>query len=133
MFILTCEEDLDTACAAAGALAMLTSISAQSCAFVLEKNWLDNFKQTLAHPDPSVQHRAVVTALNIINASRELAEKLLETELLEILMALTLLEEKEREQVKGVALQALAKGEAYGIIQRPGESEREGRELDKEE
>lgn len=126
LFLLSSEEDQDTACAAAGALAMLTSVSHIACSYILEKNWLDTFKLILAHPDPATQHRAVVLLLNVMASGREAAEKLLETEIMEMLMALSLLEEEERGEVRKVALQALAKGETYGLIRKPEDVVREG-------
>ncbi|KAI5722706.1 hypothetical protein M8J76_012346 [Diaphorina citri] len=127
------KEDTETACAAAGALAMLTSVSTPVCSMLLEKNWVDIFKQILAHPDVGVQHRALVIVGNILSAGKELAERVLSTELMEILMALTLLEGEERGEVRKLALQALAKGEEYGIIRRPGEGEEEVPPLVREE
>uniref|UniRef100_A0A8D8UG58 Protein unc-45 homolog B n=1 Tax=Cacopsylla melanoneura TaxID=428564 RepID=A0A8D8UG58_9HEMI len=120
LFLLACEEDTDTACAACGALAMLTSVSTKACGKLLEKNWEEIFQQILAHPDQGIQHRAVAIVNNLVASSQENAEKVLATQIMELLMALSLLEEEGRgDGIKKLALQALAKGEEYKVIRKP--------------
>ncbi|KAL1454071.1 hypothetical protein WDU94_010360 [Cyamophila willieti] len=119
LFLLTCEEDTDTACAACGALAMLTSVSTKACSMLLDKNWVEIFQQILAHPDKGVQHRAVAVVNNLVASSKDNAENVLATQIMELLMALSLLEEEGAGAIKQLALQALAKGEEYKVIRRP--------------
>lgn len=122
MMILTGEEDEETAMAAAGCLAILTSSSEVCCRKVLEVgNWLEKLQSLLANPNREMQFRGVCVVKNIIESSKEVAERIIETNVMEILMALTTVEELKGSQVCEVALQALNIAEQYKLIQKPTE------------
>lgn len=88
--VLLCADDDDTAIimAAAGSLAMLTSQSNKICSKVFESiQWTECLLNTLANPDYNIVLRGAVTLRNMINSSKEVAEKVLETQLMECLQA----------------------------------------------
>ncbi|BES95237.1 Myosin-Hypothetical protein striated muscle assembly central [Nesidiocoris tenuis] len=117
LFLLCSEEDVETAKAAAGALAVLTSASEKCCSKVFQTStWLDIFHQILAHPDKDIQHRAVVIIDNIISSNKELAEKVIETDIMEILMALTISEKESKNVLAKVAQEALNAAKKWNII-----------------
>lgn len=113
------EEDEETAKACAGALAMLSSVSKKCCAKILEvKSWLDILHVLIANPSPEVQHRGVVVLLNMINAGEEIAMKLLETDIMELLSGLSQLPDETRVKAREVAMQCLAAAERYKLIEK---------------
>ncbi|GIX73165.1 protein unc-45 homolog B [Caerostris extrusa] len=97
LVLISDDEDLETAKAASGALAMLTNVSKKA------------YKE--------ICHRGVAIVFNLIHASHSCAEKIIETNLLEILMALTRPEVDDVPQkVKDLAQEALKKGEEWRLI-----------------
>ncbi|EDW83829.1 uncharacterized protein Dwil_GK13474 [Drosophila willistoni] len=122
---LLCEdEDEETAMACAGALAILTSVSAKCCKKILAiASWLDVLHTLIANPSPAVQHRGIVVILNIINAGEEFAKKLFDTDIMELLSGLGQLPDETRSKAREVAIQCLAAAEKYRIIERSDEAE----------
>lgn len=119
---LTMDEDAETSMAAAGALAILSGASKKCCEKLFEsKNWLEALHVLLANPEPNIQYRGVCIVRNIIEYSRDLAEKLLETDVMEILMALTKIppENETRKKIITTAEEALKLGENWGVIKKP--------------
>ncbi|XP_053959379.1 protein unc-45 homolog B [Anastrepha ludens] len=111
------EEDEDTAKACAGALAMLTSVSKICCSKMLEiSTWLQVLHTLIANPSPEVQHRGVVVVLNMINAGEDIAQKLLETDVMELLSGLSQLPDETRVKAREIAQQCLTAAERYNII-----------------
>ncbi|CAG9770799.1 unnamed protein product [Ceutorhynchus assimilis] len=123
-FIVSCclDEDQDSAMAASGMLAVLTSYSEKCCEKIFDsKNWLEAIQCLLANKLVSMQYRGVCIVANIINASKVLTEKLMESSVLEILMALKLLpdEDSNRKKINEVIEDALKTAEKYGVIKKP--------------
>lgn len=124
LVILCEEEDLDTSMAAAGALAMLTTASKAACCKVFDaKNWLDAMKFLLANPNQDVQHRGIVIVYNLMTCSKEVATKVIQTDLMELLMALTKSELVENEKVKKLAADALEAAAKWKIVEKLPEKE----------
>lgn len=124
LFLLTTEEDEETSLAAAGALAMLTSVSPKCCSKIFEANkWLENLQMILATENLELQHRAVIIVNNVIRSSKECAEKLMETNIMEILMALTLLKDGEtRCKIAAICEEALTAAKKMKVITTPGQN-----------
>lgn len=118
LVLISDDEDIDTANAASGALAMLTSVSRKACKKVFDtKAWLEILCKLSASADKELCHRGVAIVYNLIHASRSCAEKIIETNLLEILMALTRPEVDDVPQkVKDLAQEALKKAEEWKLI-----------------
>lgn len=111
------EEDEETAIAASGALAMLTSASEKCCAKVFDPaSWLDILHTLIANPSPAVQHRGIVVIYNVINASSELAEKIFDTDIMQLLMGLSQLPDETRVKAKEMALECLKLAEKKKLI-----------------
>lgn len=77
---------------------------------------MEILQSLLVNENPELQHRGCFIICNMINSSKEIAEKLLEGQLLEILMAVSILTEPERQQAKKLCEEGLKKAEEYGII-----------------
>ncbi len=109
------EEDLYLAKAATGGLAQL-SHDPRICEKIMEvKSVVDILKELMANTDEELRYRGVYILANLIKAKREIAEKIVETELLEVLMALCQSETVEG-KTRETASQALRKAVEYGLI-----------------
>lgn len=111
------EEDEETAIACSGALAMLTSVSEKCCVKMLEPAaWLDVLHTLIANPSAQVQHRGTVIIHNMIKQSKKIADKLFETDILELLMGLTQLGDTTRVKAIEEAKECLKTAEQMKII-----------------
>lgn len=120
LLALCADEDVDTCLAASGALAILTSSSEKCCEKMYDlKSWLDAMRNLLANVNRDIQYRGVNIARNMMSSNREVAEKLIETDILEILMALTKIEDVSKADIKTVAEDTLEAAEKWGIIRAP--------------
>lgn len=79
--------------------------------------WLEILQQLCLHDQLSVQHRGLVIAYNLLAADAELAKKLVESELLEILTVVGKQEPDEKKaEVVQTARECLIKCMDYGFI-----------------
>ncbi|XP_048185963.1 protein unc-45 homolog A [Perognathus longimembris pacificus] len=110
------EEDELLRRAAAGGLAMLTSMRPALCSRVpqVTTHWLEILQALLLSPNRELQHRGAVVVLNMVEASREIASTLMESEVLEILSVLA---KGERSPITRAAAASLGKAMEYGLIQ----------------
>lgn len=116
------EEDEETAKAASGALAILTSVSKKCCEKIFDaSSWLQVLHTLIANPSPDVQHRGVVIILNMINAGEHIAKRLFETDIMELLNGLSQLPDDTRAKAREVAANCLRAAEKYQIIQKSSE------------
>lgn len=122
---LCLDEDKDTAMASAGMLAIITGASKKCCAKVFDSaNWLDTMHCLLANPLLGMQERGVCVAYNIIAAGKELTQKLIDTDIMEILMAISKLPPYDgREKIVKIAGEALKEAEKWGVIKKSGEDD----------
>lgn len=124
MVSLAMDEDVDTSMAASGCLAILTGSSQKICEKIFDsKNWLDCLQMLLANPKPSIQYRGLCVVSNIVDSSKENAEKLFSTNIMEILMALSKLPEETHPKVANTAEEILRAAEKLGVVKKPGEDD----------
>ncbi|KAM9218497.1 protein unc-45 homolog B isoform 2-T2 [Leptosomus discolor] len=120
LVVLLCgEDDEKVQVAAAGALAMLTAAQKKLCSKMTEvtTQWLEILQRLCLHDNMEVQHRGLVIAFNLINADKELAKKLVETELLEILTYIGKKEDDPKQQhIINAARDCLTRCMDYGLI-----------------
>ncbi|XP_074596808.1 unc-45 myosin chaperone [Brevipalpus obovatus] len=118
LLLLSEEEDLDTILAATGALAMLTSASTKCCEKIVTiSNWLELMMLLCSSSEPGLQHRGLFIAQNMVLASKELAEKIVDTQLFEVFVAITRPEiDNIEKNIKQIAEKILAKSVEYGLI-----------------
>lgn len=111
------EEDEETAIACSGALAMLTSVSVKCCEKMLApQSWLEVLHTLIANPSPEVQYRGTVIICNMIRQSKSVAEKIFETNILEMLMGLTQLNDEKRAKAIQKAYECLKAAEEMKLI-----------------
>ncbi|CAD1478878.1 unnamed protein product, partial [Heterotrigona itama] len=118
--VILCEdEDLDTSMAAAGALAMLTSVSIKSCIKIFDtKDWLESLRYLLANPNSDLQHRGIVIVLNMMKSTKEVATRVIETDIMEILMALTKSDTVQNKKIKQLAAEGLEAAAKWELIRK---------------
>jgi len=117
--VILCEDDdLDTVRAASGALAMLTAVSKKSCQKVFDaKCWLECLIQLTSTKDADLQHRGLCIVYNLIDSGNECAEKIVETQIFEILVAITRPEVDDiDDKIKDIARTALKRAEEQQLI-----------------
>uniref|UniRef100_A0A8I6AVB1 Protein unc-45 homolog A n=2 Tax=Rattus norvegicus TaxID=10116 RepID=A0A8I6AVB1_RAT len=102
--------------AAAGGLAMLTSMRPSLCSRIpqVTTHWLEILQALLLSPNPELQHRGTVVVLNMMESSKEIASTLMESEVLEILSVLA---KGEESPVTRAAAACLEKAVEYRLIQ----------------
>ena len=87
-------DDHDLVQAAIGTLAVLTAVSKRVSKKVFEaKEWSDTFGYLMTHENKDIQLRAVAMVCSVVKHSKELAEKMLEKEVLKVLDVLVKLGE----------------------------------------
>ncbi|XP_030663786.1 protein unc-45 homolog B isoform X3 [Nomascus leucogenys] len=120
LVVLLCGEDDDKVQnAAAGALAMLTAAHKKLCLKMTQvtTQWLEILQRLCLHDQLSVQHRGLVITYNLLAADAELAKKLVESELLEILTVVGKQEpDGKKAEVVQTARECLIKCMDYGFI-----------------
>ncbi|XP_006890965.1 PREDICTED: protein unc-45 homolog B isoform X1 [Elephantulus edwardii] len=120
LVVLLCgEDDHKVQNAAAGALAMLTAAHKKLCFKMTQvtTQWLEILQRLCLHDRLSVQHRGLVIAYNLLSADAELAKKLVESEMLEILTIVGKMEPDEKKEVViQTARECLIKCMDYGFI-----------------
>ncbi|KAG8122814.1 hypothetical protein E2320_018228 [Naja naja] len=120
LIVLLCGEDDDKVQnAAAGALAMLTAAHKTLCHKLTQvtTQWLEILQRLCLHEKQEVQHRGVVIVYNLIHADQELAKKLVESEMLEILTVIGKeVDDAKRQHIINVARECLVKFMDYGLI-----------------
>ncbi|XP_068616783.1 protein unc-45 homolog B [Brachionichthys hirsutus] len=121
LLVLLCgEDDADLQTAAAGALAMLTGAQKKLCAKLTQvtAQWLEILQRLCLHDNPRVQHRGIVVVHNMLNSDDgDLAKKLIESEILEILSVIGKAEDNpKRQDVIDVARTCLVKAMELGLI-----------------
>ncbi|MBN3314104.1 UN45A protein, partial [Atractosteus spatula] len=112
------EDDERLRKAAAGTLAMLTSVQPQLCARVpsTTTHWLEILQALLLSDSVELQHRGAALVLNLMQAERSLAETLMESEALEILTVLAKGDITTQSPAAKTAKQCLDVAVEYGII-----------------
>ncbi|KAF6729643.1 unc-45-like protein B [Oryzias melastigma] len=121
LLVLLCGEDDDKIqIAAAGALAMITAAQKKLCTklTLVTVQWLEILQRLCLHTNPYIQHRGIVIVFNMLDSDNsELAKKLIESELLEILSVIGKAEDNpKRQEPIDAARACLVKAMDLGLI-----------------
>ncbi|XP_053481493.1 protein unc-45 homolog B [Ictalurus furcatus] len=120
LLILLCgEDDEKLQIAAAGGLAMIMAAEKKLCVKMTKvtEQWLEILQRLCIHDNPQIQHRGIVIIFNMLEADAELAKKLMETEILEILTYIAKMEDNPKKQGGIDAARAcLSKAMDLGLI-----------------
>jgi len=132
--VLMCgdDSDLEVVRAASGALAMLTERSEKICEKVFEsKQWEDCILSLLANTDFNITLRGAVIAFNMVHANDEVAKRVFETQIMDVLQALVLQGNLDQgnanpdpnlAKVKALAEKSLIRAHELGIIKTSAEA-----------
>lgn len=86
------------------------------CFFSYQVNkWDDILLQVLVSEEPGVQHRATHLLSNLMEADKEFTEKVVQSQLFEILMAITKQEGEHHKDARKCAEAALEVAAKYGF------------------
>jgi len=89
MVLLMADEDEEIVKAASGAVAMLTSVSTKLCSKIFESTqWEACMLNALANKDFEVTYRGVVIVDNMVQCGKEVAEPLMDTQIMDVCQAL---------------------------------------------
>ncbi|XP_069565481.1 protein unc-45 homolog B [Brachyistius frenatus] len=121
LLVLLCgEEDDGLQVAAAGALAMITATQKKLCTKMtrVTTQWLEILQRLCIHENPMIQHRGLVIVFNMLNSDdNELAKKLVESELLEILTVIgKAADNPKRQDAIDVARTCIVRAMDLGLI-----------------
>ncbi|XP_063960117.1 protein unc-45 homolog B-like [Lytechinus pictus] len=118
LLLYTGEEDPGLVKAASGTLAILSSHN-EVCDKIFKVNaWLELLQGICVQPDKDIQFRGVHIVAQIIESNEENAKKIVETNLLEVLMALTKDASPQNKRIATRAEEALDQAREWGLIQR---------------
>ncbi|XP_059159909.1 protein unc-45 homolog B-like [Physella acuta] len=110
------EDDPALVKAATGALAILSARPSLCRKIVKVKTWLDIFQVHTVSEQPEIQHRACHVVMNIVFADKELASLVVDSPMLEILMAVAKQTDPKEEMATKAAQAALEKAIEYELI-----------------
>lgn len=114
--LLSGEEDFELSRAASGALAILSS-SEKVCKQIIKvSSYMDIQKQLLVSEKKELRHRGAHIAANMISANKDIATKLIESEILEILMVFSKDNDPDMSMVKACAERALETAVELNLI-----------------
>ncbi|XP_048476005.1 protein unc-45 homolog B-like [Rhincodon typus] len=120
LLVLLCgEDDVKVQLAAAGAVAMLTASQKELCHKLtrVTVQWLEILQRLCMHDNVEIQHRGLVIVFNLMEADKEIAKKLIESEMLEILTVISKLENNVKHQdAINMARECLTKAMDYSLI-----------------
>ncbi|XP_029017317.1 protein unc-45 homolog B isoform X1 [Betta splendens] len=121
LLVLLCGEDDDKLqIAAGGALAMITAAQKKLCTKLTQvtPQWLEILQRLCLHTNPMIQHRGIVIVFNMLNSDNgELAKKLIESEMLEILSVIGKAEDNpKRQEVIDAGRACLVRAMELGLI-----------------
>ncbi|XP_797752.4 protein unc-45 homolog B [Strongylocentrotus purpuratus] len=118
LMLYTGEEDPGLVKAASGTLAILSSHE-EVCDKIFKLDaWLELLQGICVNPDKDIQFRGVHIVSSIIESKKENAKKIVETNLLEVLMALTKDDSPENKRIAARAEEALDQAREWGLIQK---------------
>lgn len=116
LLLYSADEDVPTAKAAAGALAILSSSLIVCQKIVTVNSWVDLLLALTVNESLEMQHRGIYILMNMIGADKEIAAKIVEGQLLEVMMAVSRFEDPEKKTIQECAEAALQKLTEYELI-----------------
>lgn len=120
LLVLYCgeEDDIKLNLAASGALAQFSDCSEKICKRILEvKSFVPIFKQAACSADVEFQFRIFYVINNIVSKSKDLCTEIVNSELFDVVMALSRLDvEKERGKVKSLAIDIVKQALEHELI-----------------
>ncbi|XP_071644732.1 protein unc-45 homolog B-like [Temnothorax longispinosus] len=112
LMLLYKDENQDIKFAAAAALVKLTVANKDACKKVFDSNfWLEFLRFLLTNPSSKIQEMGIIFVLSMIRSMEDVAAKLIETDIMELLKALNknnTVQNKNIKELTSIALEAVA-------------------------
>lgn len=121
MTLLSGEDDFQLARAASGALAVLSSSEKVCNQIIKVSSYMDIQKQLLVSDKKELRHRGAHIAANMIASNKEIATKIIESEILEVLMVFSKDTDPEMSMARECAERALQAAVEMNLIKRNDE------------
>ncbi|CDW54075.1 UNC45 protein [Trichuris trichiura] len=122
LWVLYCnEEDERLVLSSVAGVALLTD-DANVCQRIIEEanvhvpSWVTIFKEACMHANKEVQRRSLLCLLNMMNSCYDVAAKIVQSELFEVLVAISKLQDGERAECLRLAREALNVAEHKKLI-----------------
>lgn len=113
------DEDEKVVRAASGALAILTTDSDIVCKKILQVNkWEELLLSVAVNENLEIQHRGCFIIKNLVHSSKEIAETVLAGQILDVMMAVSILEAPDRQKARECCKEVLQLAEEYNIIKK---------------
>lgn len=84
--------------------------------FQCTDQWVEILGLLASHPKPDIQYRGLFIIKNLTSSSKDTCSKVIESVLFEALQAISRIGEKDRENSKICAMQALNDARKYALI-----------------
>lgn len=84
--------------------------------------WFDILLSLAVHEVPDIQHRGIFIIRNMITVDKEIAERFVSSNMLEVLMALSKLDDPERKVASSLADEALKKAAEWNLVKHVADS-----------
>uniref|UniRef100_A0A5S6R3A2 TPR_REGION domain-containing protein n=1 Tax=Trichuris muris TaxID=70415 RepID=A0A5S6R3A2_TRIMR len=118
LWVLYCNEDDERLVLSSVAGVALLTDDAQVCERITEEvsSWVSIFKEACMHAHEEVQRRSLLCLLNMMNSSYDVAAKIVQSELFEVLVAISKLQDGKRSKCMQLAQDALKVAERKKLI-----------------
>ncbi|XP_041361777.1 protein unc-45 homolog B-like [Gigantopelta aegis] len=116
MVLLCSDEDEQLVKAAAGIIATLSPRPLICKKIIQVKPWFEIIQALAVNENRELQHRGCHILMNLMASDKEIAEKIVNSEMLEVLMAITKIEDPDRQLAKKCAEQALETAVEFELI-----------------
>lgn len=123
MTLLSGEDDFELSRAAAGALAILSSSEKVCNQIIKVSSYMDIQKQLLVSDKKELRHRGAHIAANMIASNKDIATKIIESEVLEILMVFSKDTDPESSMIRTCAERALEAAVEMNLIKQNEEQD----------
>ncbi|XP_071574003.1 protein unc-45 homolog B-like [Temnothorax nylanderi] len=108
LMLLCKDENQNVSRSAASALAWLTAANEEACKKVFNSNtWLESLRFLLINSDCDIRERGIIIVINMIRSTTDVAAKLMETDLMELLRSLSKDDTVQNKRIKEMAFIAL--------------------------
>ncbi|XP_024879660.1 protein unc-45 homolog B-like, partial [Temnothorax curvispinosus] len=112
LMLLCKDENQNVSRSAASALAWLTAANEEACKKVFDSNtWLESLRFLLINPYCDIRERGIIIVINMMRSAIDVAAKLMETDIMELLRALSKNDTVQNKELAFIALEVAAERE----------------------
>lgn len=118
LWVLSANDENDRLAMASSAGFALLTQELETCKRILVeiKSWPEVFQEMAMSENPEIQRRCLMGIANMVEADEKIAAEIMATEVFQVLVAITKLNNNEREESQKEAQRALSAAEKFGLI-----------------